>query len=94
MDKIREKLNLTVGQSQELLFGDLDDFEVVKDKIIENSRWSIRHLLIVKRTSDGKFFQDGYSVGATEMQEERPWEYDKPNFLEVFPVEKTIIVYE
>jgi hypothetical protein len=33
-------------------------------------------------------------VGATECQDESPWEYDEPNFIEVIPVEETIIVYK
>jgi hypothetical protein len=34
-------------------------------------------------------------VGATEMQDESPYEYDEyAIFTEVIPVEKTIIVYK
>lgn len=94
METTREKLDLTVGQARELIWGDLPNFNVVEDTIIDTTRWSIVHSVIVKRISDGKFFRDDYSVGATENQEERPWEYNKPDFVETFPVEKTIIVYE
>ncbi len=46
----------------------------VEDNVIDNSRWSIHHELIFKH--DGKFYSTSYSVGATECQDERPWEYE------------------
>ncbi|WP_281513152.1 hypothetical protein [Bacteroides acidifaciens] len=49
-------------------------YTAVEDKIIDNSRWSIRHKIVFKDT-DGKFYQTTYSIGATEDQDERPWEY-------------------
>jgi hypothetical protein len=48
----------------------------------------------VQRKSDGKYFKDGYRRGATESQDERPYEWSEPNFTEVFPVTKTYIDYE
>jgi hypothetical protein len=93
--KTREKLTLTKEDAQVLLWGrGPENYEVVSDTVIDNTRWSIVHDLIIKRISDGKFFRDGYSVGATESQDERPWDYSDPDFTEVFPVEKTITVYE
>lgn len=35
-----------------------------------------------------------WKVGATENQDEEPYEHTEPNFSQAFPVEKTIIVYE
>lgn len=48
-------------------------YAAVEDKIIDSGRWSIHHEIVFKDT-DGKFYQTTYSVGATECQEERPWE--------------------
>lgn len=94
-DKPREKLELSKEDAKGLTWGDTpDDIRVISDEIKDNGRWSIYHYIIIQRISDGKFFGDSYSVGATEQQDERPWEYDEPNFTEVFPVEKTVIVYE
>lgn len=45
------------------------------DDIIDNSRWSIHHKIIFE--DNGKFYQTYYSVGATECQDESPWEYDE-----------------
>jgi hypothetical protein len=79
---------------QELLSDKVDGFEVVEDKITYTSRWSIHYRLVFKH--DGKFYLTSYSVGATESQDESPFEYspDEVECKEVFPVEKTVIVYE
>ena len=61
------------------------DYENVElDEVINNSRWSIHHRIIFKYT-DNKFYQAYYSVGATEMQDERPWGYE--NEVELIEVE-------
>ena len=90
----REVLKLTSEEGRNIVYGDTNEYEIVKDEISNNGRWSIYHDIIIKRKSDGKFFSDSYSEGATEMQDESPYEYDTPNFTEVFPVEKKVIVYE
>lgn len=53
-----------------------DGVEVISDEITDNSRWSIHHELIF-RWIDGMTYKTWYSVGATEMQDEYPWEYEK-----------------
>jgi hypothetical protein len=92
-DKIREKLALTKNEARALIYGDLDGYEIVEEEIIDTTRWSIITEVVVRRLSDGKFFCDSYSKGATEQQWEEPYENDNPNFTEVFPVEKVIIEY-
>lgn len=46
----------------------------ILDEITDNSRWSIHHKIVFEH--DGKFYQTHYSEGATEMQDESPWEYE------------------
>lgn len=53
---------------------DLPYGNTVVDKIIDTTRWSIVHEIVFE--DNGKFYQTTYSEGATEMQDERPWEYD------------------
>jgi hypothetical protein len=93
-DKIREKLALTKDEARRLIRGNLDGYETVEEKIIDTTRWSIITEVVVRRLSDGKFFSDSYSSGATESQDESPYDNDDPNFTEVFPIEKVIISYE
>lgn len=46
----------------------------IYDEITDNSRWSIYHKIVFE--DDGKFWSTSYSVGATECQDERPWDYE------------------
>jgi len=80
------------------LVTDNDDVEgmtlVDEPKIIDTSRWSIIYSAIFLH--DGKYYETTYSCGATEMQDESPYEYgpDEIECTEVAPVTKTITVYE
>ncbi len=71
-----------------------EGFEVISDIIHDRSRWAIHYRLVFKH--DGKFFESIYRVGATENQDESPYEYgnDEIPCKEVRPVEKTVTVYE
>lgn len=65
----------------------------IEDTIIDNSRWSIHHKVIFEY--EGKTYQAFYSVGATESQDESPWEYVKEvECTEVHQVEKLVKVWE
>lgn len=90
----RERLILTGEEGRRIIYEDHEDFELVTSEIVDNSRWSIVHEDVYQRLSDKKFFKTTYRTGATELQDERPYEYGDAVFKEVFPVEKTIIVYE
>ena len=90
----KEKLILTSEQGRDIVYGDDSNFVTIEDKIVGTRRWSIEYEIVVQRKSDGKYFKDGYSRGATENQDESPYEYSEPNFTEVFPVTKTYIDYE
>lgn len=73
---------------------DVDGMEIVEDKIVDTSRWSVHHELIFK--SGVVFYSVNYTVGATEMQMESPFD-DEDEYVEcqeVRAVEKTIMVYE
>ena len=73
---------------------DVDGVIVVENKIIEHSRWSVHHRMVFKH--DGKFYQSFWQAGATESQDESPYEYedDEIECKEVFPHEKVITYYE
>lgn len=58
----------------EILYGDSEEGAVVLDEISGTSRWSVHHHLVFD--FEGKLYSTTYSVGATEQQDERPWEYD------------------
>jgi hypothetical protein len=80
---------------QDLAYGDYDEelFEVVYDKIVDTSRWSVISEMVFK--NGGMFYKTSYSTGATESQDESPYEYDGDmiEVKEVFPKEEVITVY-
>jgi hypothetical protein len=45
------------------------------DEITDTSRWSVHHRIIFPY--QGRFYEAHYSEGATEIQDESPWEYDE-----------------
>lgn len=71
---------------------------VISDDITGKSRWSVHHLLVVQfaeQVETDKAWAFTYSVGATECQEERPWEYDNEVTARlVRKVTKTVEVWE
>ena len=80
------------------LVTDDDDVEgmalICEPEIIDTTRWSVIYRAIF--SFDGKLYETHYSCGATEMQDESPYEYepDEIDCSEVVPVTKTITVYE
>lgn len=70
-----------------------DPDTTVLDETIGTSRWSVQHRRVFKR--DGKLYETHYSRGATEQQDESPYEHDPEEIecAEVFAREKTIVVY-
>lgn len=77
--------------SKDYLVNTLDlPWSALEDKVIDTSRWSIEHEIVFE--DDGKYYQTAYSVGATECQEERPWEYEDE--IECTEVEKKMVMVE
>lgn len=66
---------------------------IVERNLVTKSRWTIYYGMVFE--FEGKFYKSKYSVGATEMQCEDPYEYE-PEMIEceeVVPVEVTTIEY-
>jgi hypothetical protein len=68
-------------------------YSAVEDWITGHGRWNVHHAIVFKY--DDTFYMANYSVGATEMQDERPWEYeDEVECMPVKQVEKIIKGWE
>lgn len=93
---MKEKIVLTFGieDANAIVYGDHEDFNVIDEIIDSVHRCSYFTTVIVQQISTGNYFTSHYSQGSTEMIDHHPYEYDEPVFTQVFPVEKTIIVYE
>lgn len=71
----------------------VDFAEIIYDDVTDNSRWSVYHECVFKLND--KYYRTYYSVGATEMQDESPYECDGEwiEVTEVVPKEVTVIQY-
>lgn len=78
---------------QELIWDDAEGMELIENEIIDTTRWSIVHRIVFK--VEGSYYSTCYSEGATECQDESPFEYDGDMIEcdEVFPTEVTRIEY-
>ena len=89
-----EDIGLTKDNLLDLVWhlsSDVEGLSLISDQITDTSRWSIHHDVIFE--FNGKFYFTFYSEGATEYQDESPWEYGDPELTEVVPEERTITVY-
>lgn len=88
--KKEDLIDLTCSSS---ILVDGDKLELVEDRLVDSSRWSLHYSLIFRYRD--KFYATSYSRGATEMQDESPFDDydDEIECLEVVPVEVTKIEY-
>lgn len=74
MNKNKKKDKVIV-LSRTILKEELDlPASAIKEELIDKDRWMVCYRIIFKY--NGKFYETFYNVGATEMQDERPWEYE------------------
>ena len=92
----KQMLQIEKEVAEGLAYGDYDNtiYEVISNNIVSISRWSYRSELIIKTIADGKFWKSFYSQGATESQDESPYEFGKCEFVEVFPKRIELTIYE
>ncbi len=60
---------------QDMAYSEDGPLKKITEKITYNNRWSINYEVIFKDTTTGKHYKSFYSVGATEQQDESPYEY-------------------
>ena len=65
---------------------------VVSDTITDTGRWNIEHELVFRDPADNKYYRTSYREGATELQDEHPWEYK--DTVEAVEVEKKLVIKE
>lgn len=87
-------MELTKEDGRSIVYDCHEDWQPVEDDIIESTRWSILHKGVFKHIPTNKYYVLYWSVGATEYQDERPFECEEPKPIEVQQVEKTVKVWE
>jgi hypothetical protein len=77
--------------NKEFLINELDlPYGALERRIIDTSRWSNIYEIIFEY--EGRHYKTTYSEGATERQDESPWEYDDD--VECVEVEKKLVQVE
>ena len=71
------------------------NFRLVHAELIDTTRWSHVHERVYWDLDADKCWRTTYRTGATECQDETPYEYEKEVELEeVVPTEVTVVKYE
>ena len=71
-------MTLTAEEARSVVYEDSEEFKLIESKLVDSSRWSLHYEAFVEHIETGKFFRmPTYCIGATESQDERPYEYDK-----------------
>lgn len=84
-------MKLTGEEARNIVYEDNDDWNVIEENIVDTSRWSIIKESVCLHLPTNKYYMFKYSIGATEEQDERPFEYeDVVEPIEVQQIEKVV----
>ena len=75
---------------QDIAQQDTDDYEIITTEIVDTTRWSTVHEMVFQDLATGKCYRSYFNRGATEMQDECPYEFDKKIIKCVEVVEKEV----
>ena len=90
------KLVLTSEEAADIVYNDSSKdghIKVIEDRITSHSRWSVQHRVVLYHIPTDTYWQSHYSVGATEYQDESPWQHYSPKFKQVWPYQVTVTQY-
>lgn len=91
----RNDIKLSAEDARLAVYSDHKDFEVISREIVSERRWVLTFEVILKQESTGNYYRTYYDRGKTESQDVVAYEYEEEvTFEQVFPVQKTITVYE
>lgn len=81
-------MQLTKEEGRDIVWNDHKDWKEVRREIVNHSRWSVGYVGVFLYKPSNKYYKLFWSIGATESQDERPFEYYDPKPVEV---EKVIV---
>lgn len=88
-------MKLTGDEARDIVWEDHEDWEQIEAYPTGSGRWSIWQEGIFLHKPTGKYYQFNWSFGATEQQDESPFEYEEEvEPVEVVQVEKVVKVWE
>ena len=87
------KLVLTTEEAQEFIWGGNAGWKTVSQRTVGKRRWFSEEEIIVQHEETGRTFRSHFDEPLTEVQDGGRWEYDEPEFAEVWPHEVTTMEY-
>lgn len=87
-------MKLTANEGRDIVWGCDEDWAEIKRELIDQNRWSIIYLGVFVHKPTGKHYEMSWSVGATEYQDEQPFENHDPEPYEVIETERLVTVWE
>ena len=88
-------MKLTGDEAREIVWKCNKDWKQIEYDLVDNDRWSLHYEGIFKHIPTEKYYKLQWSVGATEYQDEKPFQYTKEVIpIEVHKVKKTIEAWE
>ena len=70
-------MKLSEKDARDIVYDDHEDWHKVEEELVDTSRWSIMYEGVFLHKPSNKYYSLDWSVGATEQQDERPFEYCK-----------------
>lgn len=87
-------MKLSKEDARELVWGDLDGWEVVGEpEITDQRRWVTVHECLFKHIESGSVFNMWWEEGSTECQETELFEYYDPELTEMVEKEVTHTIW-
>lgn len=89
----REIIKLSVNEQCAAVYGDSEEYDLIKSEITGTFKYGNENEAIVKRVSDGKFFKTSYRDSCEDTCGFKDLN-SNGEFFEVFPKEVTTTIYE
>ena len=89
----RESIRIEVEELRDVVFGDSEHYEVIKSETTGHWRHGSEETTIVRRVSDGKYFQIDWRDSVKDGCEFEDMNYDGV-YIEVFPKTIETVIYE
>tara|TARA_R110000782_G_scaffold184388_2_gene274648 strand:- start:17519 stop:17797 length:279 start_codon:yes stop_codon:yes gene_type:complete len=87
-------MKLTKDVAREIIWDCCPGWKIIESELVDTRRWVTTHCDVALHEESGKYYEFTYSKGATEMQDEQPFEYeDEVTPVEVIPKEVTKTIF-
>jgi hypothetical protein len=84
---------MTKDEGRQLINGELEGWETMQTRYTDHKRWSVCYSGIFKHLASDNYYRVDWQKGATEYQDEEPFDHDDPVLVQVRPTMTSAIVF-